>query len=311
MAKTHLRSFEAEGYTLCDRPIESAAWKDDRLPTADTLVDVHGACALCARRESQRVPPFVRTPAVKAQFGAREITTRLPERIDVDEAPRPRWPSPEAAVRSYVRWRTEGEAFGWLRSSSGASPDRVQAARDPSEGGREHAGARRYRNVSLALVRTERDPESRAYFTEIAYGARPVTFTPIPANDNGGPIAANDNAIPIGRPDVQRATVIARAAYELAVGGLPLYKRTRRGGREAKGWFIEWLAYPHEEVARKISETHGCALSEYQVTLLCRTWSWSVREFLFGAGELGAREEREERSSRAFDPVSRMREAVG
>lgn len=281
MAKPHLRSFESENRTLCDLPIEGP-WPRP-LPIVDAFYDAEAACRRCMRLEPTRERPFVRTAPAPARFGARKISGAgvvAIERVAAMSSPVARvWPSAEAAVRSYVRWRIEGEHFGFIRAHDAeAARERVQSTRDPADGGREHAAVDRYRTISRALTIIERAPDSMRYFAGLAFGGLGYA---------------------------------ARAAYELAVAGKPITKRTRRGGRDARGWYLEWLAYSHEETARAISTSHRCELREGTVTELRHFFSDGIRAALLHSGELERREEPQIKSVRGFDPIRRMREVAG
>jgi hypothetical protein len=168
VAKTHLT---LDGETArCGKPIRYTHLGDPRtLPTA-SLAELRALarsrrCTTCERlaardiadaiESGEEAAPYVAPGPEPARYGARDLTRTGRRAIEEtrharEEAGR-QWPTPYAAIRSYVHSRAEGAS---LRSTTDpARANRVQHSRDPSLGGREHAAVDRHRTVSLALSR--------------------------------------------------------------------------------------------------------------------------------------------------------------
>jgi hypothetical protein len=283
MARTiHLRSDVDADLTLCGMEIASAAWKAP-LPIADALLDAKKPCRNCVRLDGARVPPVPSEPAFvpsgpySPSYGARELGASAlraltPERQGRAEDGRgeaPRWQSSEAAVRSYVRARTEFECFGVPLRSSAAPSDRIQNGRDASLGGREHAQMDRYRNVSLALDRAVSSASVRLAIVSTI------------------------------------SLELGRTVFEWACAGRPRMRPTKQGTRELRGRVIEWLSWTHEEIAERVREERGLELVEADITHVRRVFRGHVMDALLASGEIGERGDRTEGTDAARDGSAR------
>src|SRR5688572_24465720 len=138
---SHLRHDEDAALTLCGEMRDAASWRAP-LEIVDVLLDADKPCKTCTRLDAVREPPFVSGPAVRAVFGQRaisasgEVALEYVKRTHVEGGAT--WSSAEAAARSCIRERRERELFGIAMRSTASPSDRVQHARDPSLGGREH-----------------------------------------------------------------------------------------------------------------------------------------------------------------------------
>lgn len=283
MAKLHLRAAQADATLL----VSLCGWMGSRL-TDDVS---EATCARCRKRaahaivEAVEAAPEDAAPALPyvPRIGAREVTVpgaRAIERSRRGEAPAGRgWPSPEAAVRAWVRDRAEGAS---LRSTS--DPDRahrVQLSRDPSLGGREHATIDRHRNTAVALGRAERDASALAH------------------------------ACPSLTPER------CREVYLLRVCGRPVLRSLRRGNETTKGRVLEWVGMRVEDVATWATERWSAEVTPRHVALVSRHFSAAVRDALVRSGEMraDARSEAEVEArpgrARTWDPAARIREAQG
>jgi hypothetical protein len=273
---THLRSDADADSTLCGMEIASSAWSAP-LEIADALLDAKKPCRDCARLDASREPvlepepDFVPSGPYSPSYGARELgpsarralAAGRQERAEDGRGEAPRWPSSEAAVRSYVRARTEFERFGVPLRSSAAPSDRIQNARDASLGGREHAQMDRYRNVSLALDRAVSSASVRLAI-------------------------AGSISLELGR-----------TIFEWACAGRPRMRPTKQGTRELRGRVIEWLSWTHEEIAERVREERGLELLEADVTHVRRVFRGHVMDALLASGEIGERGEQREATSDA------------
>src|SRR5690606_11960713 len=186
------------------------------------------------------------------------------------EAPARLWPSPEAAIRSYVMTRAEGAS---LRST--ADPDRanrVQHSRDPSLGGREHAAVDRHATIARALSRAMDAPEL-------------CELSPL------SPKQALEAAL-------------------LVIVGQGRREACKEGNGERKGKdALRWVGKLPEDVAREMGERAGVVVHTGQVEALRRHFVGAVREALLASGEMGTREE-PQREPRRWDVLARLRETA-
>jgi hypothetical protein len=282
MAKVHLADRDDAEHTRCGYPIASPSWSGGALPIAASVGEA--TCVLCLRalrdalESGEESEPFVAPPPTPARYGARDLTRTARRALEDACAPREpeerRWPTPEAAVRSYVRSRAEGAS---LRSTT--DPDRanrVQSSRDPSLGGREHAAVDRHRTVAVALTRA---------MDSLAHELPHVPLAPRPALE----------------------------AYVMAIVGDGRWQPCRTAsGREVKSLTLTWIRRLPEDVARIIGERFGATLHEAHVEALIRHFTHHVREALRASGELATvlTEERVEpprRPARVWDPMARLR----
>lgn len=277
MAKSHLRDPSDAARTRCGLPVVSPAWAGGELPVADDASDA--TCRICLRRmlaaieSGEEVAPYTSPGPQAATYGARALSTTAYRAIAASRRERTpaarQWPSPEAAVRSYVRHRAEGAS---LRSTS--DPDRagvrVQSSRDPSLGGREHLAVERHRTVAVALDRAAAD------------------------------VAALEHACPVLTPDQ------CRYVYLMRVTGEPISVPLRSGNQELKSRVLEWRGRTHEHAAERASEAYGAQVTERHVTLIVRHFSGVVRDALLASGEMGGLRRDEPRQ---WDPLARLREA--
>lgn len=271
--------------TRCGMPILSEAWKGGALPIAEE--STAATCCNCLRALRDAIvvgdepEPFERHAAYSPVYGARELGRAgrgALERTSQGEAVASRgWPSPEAAVRSYIRARTEGAS---LRSTS--DPDRahrVQLSRSPGLGGREHAVIEQHRTIAVALDR------AIAEETALSHACPPLSA-------------------------VQCSDV-----YVLRIVGRPKLVHTRLGGRNLKGRYLDWAGMRGIDVVEHVQERAGVEITERHVTLIVRHFSGRVRDALVTSGEMRAtvrseQESEEDRArSRMWDPLRRLRGA--
>lgn len=272
---THLRSDSDAAFTLCGLRIDGFGAAG--LDVLDALLDAKKPCRDCARIDSQRPAPFVRSTPAPARYGQRKIDASGQHAIahvrHAHEAPPHRWHHPERAVQEFLHWRESDRIFGVSLRSSAEVRDRVQLARDPSLGGREHARAERYRTVSLAL--------------DLAL-TMPLEIS---------------RACPTVAPDD------ARWVYELAVAGriemmCSTHRIIDRESKRPKPWptaqcvasceshrYPMWSPLHHDRVADIAQTRRALRVDEWQVTLIRRFFTAVVREMLRQSGELGDREE--------------------
>lgn len=281
MPKLHLRAAGTDAELL----VSACGWMGSRL--TDDLESV--SCARCRRLAARGIaeellgaPDAATAAACVTRYGARDVTrygARAIERSRRGEAPEGRgWPSPEAAVRAWVRDRAEGAS---MRSTT--DPDRahrVQHSRDPSLGGREHATIDRHRNTSVALDRATADASA------LARACPPLT-----------PSAC-------------------REVYLLRVCGRPVQRAVRRGNEATKQRVTEWVGMRVDEVAELASERWSVEVTARHVALVTRHFSAVVGEALSRSGELrrDAKSEGEgelKQRGRAWDPSSRLRSERG
>lgn len=282
MPKLHLRASTADA----NLRVSLCGWMGSRL-TDDAS---EATCARCRRMAAHAI-----LEAIQAQpdelpsslpyaprYGARDVDcagSREIERSRRGEAPEGRtWPTPEAAVRAWVRDRAEGAS---VRSTS--DPDRahrVQSSRDPSLGGRDHATIDRHRNTALAIERASRDVASLLH-------AAPC-LTPAQCLE----------------------------VYVLRVVGRPVQRALRRGTADLRSRVTEWVGLRVEDVAEHATERWAVEVTARHVALVTRYFSGAVREALVRSGELRqdarseAEVERREGRARRWDPSSRIREEI-
>jgi hypothetical protein len=278
MPKLHLRAPSADA----ELRVSACGWMGSRL-TDDLEATTCARCRkLAARQLADAIlaaPDDAPLPGpYEARYGAREVSRQGARAIESSrrgEAPEVRgWPSPEAAVRAWVRAREEGAS---MRSTT--DPDRahrVQHSRDPSLGGREHATVDRHRNTSVALDRAERDAAALAH------------------------------ACP------SLAPAQCREVYLLRVCGRPVQRAVRRGNEATKQRITEWVGMRVDEVAELAAERWGVEVTARHVALVSRHFSGVVRDALVRSGEMRAEAkseaEVEARSgrSRRWDPTARI-----
>lgn len=266
VAKVHLR-YDAQR-TRCGLALEGMLWTGGEarvVATLDALREVRerDRCRRCVQGAARDLAeaiesgeieaPYVAPPPTPARYGARELSRTAVRAIEdsrrARDAPPRLWPSPEAAIRSYVMTRAEGAS---LRST--ADPDRanrVQHHRDPSLGGREHAAVDRHVTVARALSRAMDAPEL-------------AELSPL------SPADALDAAILVIVGHGERAPC-----------------RTL-SGTETKGRALVWTRRLPEDAAIEMRERTGVSVTGAQISALVRHFTWAVRESLIASGEMGA-----------------------